>query len=201
MRKLHKRGCPGNGLFWRGSIPPGKRSSSPGRTPRATRNSAEDIALGLPGKPDRLFIDCQNNASCLADYAMPSSGSVDRQRSRLGRPVLVALRTGQDDNMLVASVLMEGHLSFGSIPEQSGGRPRDSISVEAMDLHTVAKGLPRNGVGVLGNSKEIVQFYARIARSRIRFHSARKSNPRVPEMARLLSQIAAVSKEGVGWKM
>jgi hypothetical protein len=113
----------------------------------------------------------------------------------------VALRTGQDDNMLVASVLMEGHLSFGSIPEQSGGRPRDSISVEAMDLHTVAKGLPRNGVGVLGNSKEIVQFYARIARSRIRFHSARKSNPRVPEMARLLSQIAAVSKEGVGWKI
>jgi hypothetical protein len=70
-----------------------------------------------------------------------------------------------------------------------------------MDLHTVAKGLPRNGVSVLSNSQEIFQFHARIGRSRIRFHSARKTNPRVRKMARFLSKIAAVSKWDLGWKM
>ena len=76
--------------------------------------------------------------------------------------------------MLVAGVLMERNLSFGSIPEQGGSRPRDSVSIKAMNLYALAKGLPRNGVRVFSNSKKIFQFHARIGRSRIRFHSARK---------------------------
>ena len=74
--------------------------------------------------------------------------------------------------MLVALVFVHGNTSLHTKADQGGRRTGNSISVQPINIHAVAKRLPRDPLGILGNLKQILQFQTRKAGSGIGFHGA-----------------------------
>jgi hypothetical protein len=207
MRKLHKRGCPGNGLFFGGcrlrqrailnSIDSCQANAH--NLPPAGRDSITDLRWpSIRIRPSAPFADCptnlmaslnsflesyrllvngQDDASGLADDAMPCPRRVDGQSARNGRPILITLGTRKDENMLVTCVLVHRNSSLRTISDQGRRRAGNPISIQTVVFHAVTEGLPRNCVGVLGYFKEIFQLDARIDRGRVRFHKTRRLPP------------------------
>src|SRR6267142_2039876 len=117
LRKLHKRGCSGKGLFF-------------------------CRMAGLLTEEERS--------------AVPRSGRIDHQSTRRCCAVLISLRSGKNKDMLVALVFVHGKTTLHTKPDQGRRRTGSSISVEPINIHAVAKRLPRNRIGILGNLKQIL---------------------------------------------
>ena len=74
--------------------------------------------------------------------------------------------------MFIAFMLMHRNTSLLPKPDQGSRWPANSISVQAMNIDSVSKGLPGNSVNVLANVKNIFQFQTSESRGGIRFHNA-----------------------------
>ena len=75
-----------------------------------------------------------------------------------GFAILVPLRAAQDDDVLVAAVLVQRHMGGAVVAQQRGGGPVDAVAVQMMNLHAVAKRLPRNLILNLIDLKKILQL-------------------------------------------
>jgi hypothetical protein len=119
----------------------------------------------------RLFVDSQNDTASFADYTMLGSWRVDDQSARVGRPVLITLRTREHQNMLITGMFMQRNPALGGIAKECRCWAGDSIPVQTVDLHAIAEWLPRYRARILGYLKEIRQFNPGTNRRSIRFHN------------------------------
>src|SRR4029077_18861093 len=103
-----------------------------------------------------LLVNRQEHAARLADNAVPRSGRINHQSTRRCCAVLISLRSGKNKDMLVALVFVHGNTTLHTKPDEGRRRTGSSISVEPINIHAVAKRLPRNRVGILGNLKQIL---------------------------------------------
>ena len=72
--------------------------------------------------------------------------------------------------MLVTQMHVHWNPPFAAEPDQCRRRANSSISIQPVNINTVAKRLPRNGVGVLANLKKILQLQTLKSRGGIGFH-------------------------------
>jgi hypothetical protein len=124
MRKLHKRTYPGNGIFLHSAagVP------FPLVGDQAPLRDGLLHGIGL-AKSHWFFVDGQNDAAPFADDTVPSSWSVYGQSARSGRPVLITLRTGEHQNMLITGMFVQRDDALIVIPKEGRSRTGDSIPI------------------------------------------------------------------------
>jgi hypothetical protein len=118
----------------------------------------------------RLLIDREDDASGLAHDAVARAGGIDDQCASRGDAVLVPLRAGQDDDMLIACVGVDGHLAVLAETNERGGRTFDAVAIKPVNLDTILKWLPGDFVRMRGDAEEVGDFDARILRRWVEFH-------------------------------
>jgi hypothetical protein len=118
-----------------------------------------------------FFVDGQDDAAGVAVNFVPGARRIDDQGSGVGDACLIPLRTGKNQNMFVSLVFMQRHLAMFAIPNQCGGRPGDSIPVEAENVHPPFIRLPRDLILVRREVKNVFQFKWKRSRGRFWIHT------------------------------
>ena len=83
------------------------------------------------------------------------------QRACFDEAVLVTLRAGKNQDVLVAFVVMKGHGGLLTESNQRSGGSVDAISIKTMNLHAIAEWGPLDVVEATGKVEHIVQLDAR----------------------------------------
>src|SRR5215218_118633 len=93
------------------------RGCSPGSCSSA---SFRRLPAGGSEKPDRLLPDQQRHASALASHAVPGAGRVHEQGPGLVGAVFVGLAAVEDEDVLVAGVLVQWRHAAWGVAEEGG---------------------------------------------------------------------------------
>jgi hypothetical protein len=90
---------------------------------------------------DGLFPHDEYEATVVTSDPVIAAGGVDDERARGISLMLVALRTGQHKDVLIARVVMMGHLSTRRISQEGCGWP-GAVAIESMNFNPRAERLP-----------------------------------------------------------
>lgn len=104
-------------------------------------------------KTDRAFVDREHDAPVFTDNSVLSTGRIDHECSRVCRAVRVPLGTSENDDMLVAGVLVERNDSAGGEAKEGGTGAFHSIAIEPVNIHARTEGLSRHFVWPLRSWK------------------------------------------------
>ena len=93
-------------------------------------------------KPDRLFINGEDKATGFAENLMTGAGGMDAEGAGRERAVFIPLAARENENVLVAVMVVPWDAARFVVTEQGGGRSCQAVAVEAVDVHPFAERLP-----------------------------------------------------------
>jgi hypothetical protein len=80
---------------------------------------------------------------------------VDAEAAGEELPVLVPLGALEDQDVLVAGMVMQGDFAAGAESEEGGGGSGQAIAVKTVNFHAWLEGLPGDAWGPVGGTREI----------------------------------------------
>src|SRR5207302_2873323 len=102
-----------------------------------------------------LFVNREHDAAFLADDAVARARRMNHQTARFEMAVLVGLRAGQNEDVLVAAMRVHIDAAAGLEANERRGRTFVIGAIKPMNLDIFAKRLPRKLVGPLGDLGKI----------------------------------------------
>jgi len=152
-------------------------------------------------KRHRFFVNCEHETAGIAHDTVGASRRIDDQRAGVGLTVLVALRSSQNKNVLVSSLLMQRNFPGLAKANQRCGGPVNPVAVEAMNIDSVLEGLPGNALLVLGEFEDVAQFETLVKRSRVRFGRERwcraESHDELEAVAFVYGRLSCVGRAAI----
>ena len=133
-------------------------------------SGADRPVVSMHQESHRSLVDGEDDAAGFADDAVSGSRWIDDECSGCGGAVLIPLRSGENDDVLVAGVFMCRDHTILAESDERGGGTGDAVAVKAVDFDSITERLPRNFIGMRCDAEEVGDFDARILGDRIGFH-------------------------------
>lgn len=110
------------------------------------------------GEPDWLFINGQDNTTRFADDLVTGSGQMDAQAAGTEGAVFVPLAACQHQDMLVSFMIVAGNPAGFVVPQQGCGGTTHAVTIEPVNVHSLAEWLPVQLRGMPGQTEEVRQI-------------------------------------------